>query len=166
MKIIQANFSTSSLDLTLFLPHILKTIGFFYLSTYFLFIELELAKFWLVLVYSQLVRLCEHPFLICDIPDVICKLDLVFCSQPNRKRAVKKVRLGRDLNPDFRGIIDRGFRFLMQVSISSKTIPHIGENNKDTIQWGDWLLWYISFGRHRSQTIEYIKALQDMYNWK
>ena len=103
-------------------PH-LKTIGFFYLSTYFLFTELELAKFWLVLVYSQLVRLCEHPFLICDIPDVICKLDLVFCSQPNRKRGVKKVHLGRDLNPDICGIIDRGFRFLMQVSISSKNHP-------------------------------------------
>ena len=30
-------------------------------------------------------------------------------------------------------------------------------------QWGDWLLKYISFGGHQSQTIERIKALYDLY---
>ena len=35
--------------------------------------------------------------------------------------------------------------------------------NKTVFQWGDWLLKYISFGGHQSQTIERIKALYDMY---
>ena len=34
---------------------------------------------------------------------------------------------------------------------------------KRFFQWGDWLLKYISFGGHQSQTIERIKALYDMY---
>ena len=35
--------------------------------------------------------------------------------------------------------------------------------NKTVFQWGDWLLKYISFGNHQSQTNERIKALYDMY---
>ena len=39
--------------LRLSLPCILRTIGFFLVSAYFLFIELGLAKIWLVLVHSS-----------------------------------------------------------------------------------------------------------------
>ena len=39
--------------LLLSLAHILRTIQFFKLSTYFLFIELGLAKIWIVLVHSK-----------------------------------------------------------------------------------------------------------------
>ena len=35
--------------------------------------------------------------------------------------------------------------------------------NKTVFQSGDWLLKYISFGGHQSQTIERMKALYDVY---
>ena len=46
-------FSHTFSSLRLSLPHILRTTGFFKLSTYLLFIELGLAKIWLVLVHSK-----------------------------------------------------------------------------------------------------------------
>ena len=95
-------------------------------------------KFWLVWVYSQLVRLCEHPFLstILFVIFLMPSANQILCFVPNQivNRQLKKVRLGRDLKPDFCGVIDRGFRFLMQVSISSKTIPHPGETTRTRLK--------------------------------
>ena len=38
----------------------------------------------------------------------------------------------------------------------------VDSTNKKVFQWGDWLLKYISFGGHQSQTIKHIKVLYDM----
>ena len=47
--------------------------------------------------------------------------------------------------------------------MNSDVIWNVNSTNKTVFQWGDWLLKYISFGSHQSPTIEYMKALYDMY---
>ena len=47
------NFSTDLSTLTLSLPHILRTIGFFNFPPIFYLSNLDLAKVWLALVYSK-----------------------------------------------------------------------------------------------------------------
>ena len=66
-------------------------------------------------------------------------------------------------------ILDKAAKFLVEKLCTSEVIsqkPHGGEGvavilgltNKTVFQWGDWLLKYILFGRHHSQTIERIKS--------